>query len=84
MVGEMTSGSYPASAMFLGQSEAFNVINVSIHLWWGTALGVGVVAATAQRNVLITRLDVMSQEPPYMTWSCMRCSLLIDPESEWP
>jgi hypothetical protein len=47
MVGKTTSESYPAPAMFLGQSEASNVIDVSIHLWWGTALGVGAAVTTA-------------------------------------
>jgi hypothetical protein len=35
MVGEMTSRSYPAPNMFLGQFEALNMINICIHLWWG-------------------------------------------------
>jgi hypothetical protein len=33
MVGEMTSGSYSTPDMFLGQSQASNMIDVSIHLW---------------------------------------------------
>jgi hypothetical protein len=36
MVGMMSSGSYPAPAMFLGQSEVLKPIVISIHLWWGT------------------------------------------------
>jgi hypothetical protein len=60
MVGETTSRSCPAPDIFLGQSEALNVIDVSIHLWWGAAHDVGVAATTAQYSVLITRLDVMS------------------------
>jgi hypothetical protein len=69
MVGEMTSGSDPAPAIFLAQSEALNAIDVSMHLWWGSALGMGAAAATARHSILMTRLDVMSQEPPYMTGS---------------
>jgi hypothetical protein len=83
MVREMTSGSYPANAMFLGQSEASNVIDVSIHLWWGATLSAGVAAATTRCNVLMMRLDVISQEPPYMMWSCLWRSLSLDSESEW-
>jgi hypothetical protein len=64
MVREMTSRSYPTPDMFLGQSEASNTIDISIHLWWGTAHGAGAAAATARRSVLMTHLDVMSQEPP--------------------
>jgi hypothetical protein len=60
MVGKTTSESYPAPAMFLGQSEASNMIDVSIHLWWGTALGVGAAVTTARHSVLMTRLDMMS------------------------
>jgi hypothetical protein len=63
MVGEMTSRSYPTPDMFLGQSDASNSIDVSIHLWWGAARGVGTTAAITQHSVLMTRLDVMSQEP---------------------
>jgi hypothetical protein len=59
MVREMTSGSCPVPAMFLGQSEVLNVIDVYIHLWWGTALVTGAAAATAQRSGLTTRLDMM-------------------------
>jgi hypothetical protein len=78
MVGETTSRSCPAPAMFLGQSKASNVIDVSIHLWWGAALGLVAAAATAQCSVLMTFLDVMSQELPYMTWSYLWCSLSLD------
>jgi hypothetical protein len=60
MVEEMTSKSCPTPDMFLGQSEASNVINVSIHLWWDAALNVGTMAATVWHSVLVTRLDVMS------------------------
>jgi hypothetical protein len=35
MIGETTSRSYPAPNMFLGQSEALNMIDICIHLWWG-------------------------------------------------
>jgi hypothetical protein len=83
MVSKTTSGSCFAPAMFLGQSEASNAIDVSIHLWWGTALDAGAAAATARRSDLTTRLDVMSQEPPYKMWSYLRHSLLLDSESEW-
>jgi hypothetical protein len=68
MVGEMSSGSYLAPAMFLGQSEASKLINVSIHLWWGAGLGTGTAAATSRCRVLMMHQDVMSQEPPYITW----------------
>jgi hypothetical protein len=54
MVGETSSGSYTTPVMFFGQSEASNPIDVSIHLWWGDALGTGVVAATARHMVLMT------------------------------
>jgi hypothetical protein len=82
MVGEMTSGSYPAPAMFLGQSEASKPIDVSIQLWWGATLGTSAAAATTQRRELMMGLDVMSEEPPYMMWSVLRCSSML--ESEWP
>jgi hypothetical protein len=59
MVEETTSGSCPAPDMFLGQSEASNMIDNSIHLWWSAAHDVGAMAATAWHS-----LDVMSQEPP--------------------
>jgi hypothetical protein len=64
MVGEMTSGSYPAPDIFFGQSEASNAIDVSKHLWWGIAHGASVTTATTRRSVFLTRLDMMSQEPP--------------------
>jgi hypothetical protein len=60
MVEEMTSKSCPTPDMFLGQSEASNVIDVSFHLWWDAALNVGTMAATVWHSVLVTRLDVMS------------------------
>jgi hypothetical protein len=84
MVGETTSGSCPAPATFLGQSEASKSIDVSIHLWWGTALSTGVAAATARRSVLMMCLDVISQELPYMMWSCLWRSSELESESEWP
>jgi hypothetical protein len=84
MVGEMTSGSYPAPTMFLGQFEALNSINVSIHLWWGATLDVGVAATIARHTVLMTRLDIMSQEPLYMRWSCLQHSFSLYLQSEWP
>jgi hypothetical protein len=46
--------------MFLGQFEASNAIDISIHLWWGTAHDTGAAATTAQRSVSMTHLDVMS------------------------
>jgi hypothetical protein len=55
-----------------------------IHLWCGVALGSGVVAATARRRVLTTRLNVMSQEPPYKMWSTLRRSSVLESESKWP
>jgi hypothetical protein len=84
MVGETSSGSCPMPAMLLGQSEASNPIGVSTHLRCGTAFGTGAAAAISRRKVLMMRLDVMSQEPPNMTWSALRCSLSLDSESEWP
>jgi hypothetical protein len=60
MVGEMGSGSYPALAMFLGQSEASKPIDVSIHLLWDNALSAGATTTTIRRRVLMTRLDMMS------------------------
>jgi hypothetical protein len=70
MVGEMTNGSCPAPAIFLGQSETSKPMDVSIHLWWGTALVTGAAATTARCSVLMTHLDIMSHEQSYMTWSC--------------
>jgi type II secretory pathway component PulF len=32
----------------------------------------------ARRRVLTTHLDVMSQELPYMTWSFLRCSSILE------
>jgi hypothetical protein len=58
MVEEMSRWSCPGPAMFLGQSEASKLIDVSIHLWWGAALCIGVAAATARHRVLMTLLDV--------------------------
>jgi hypothetical protein len=49
--------------MFLGQSKASKPIDISIHLWWGTALGAGAAVTTARCRVLTTCRDVMSQEP---------------------
>jgi hypothetical protein len=63
MIREMSSGSCPPPAMFLGQLEVSKPIGISIHLWWGTGLGTSAAAATARRRVLMTRWDVMSQEP---------------------
>jgi hypothetical protein len=85
MVGEMTSGSCPAPTMFLGQSKAMKPMDVFIHLWWGASLGASAAAATAtaQRSVLTTCLDIMSQEPPYMMQSCLWCSSVLESESEW-
>jgi hypothetical protein len=55
MAEEMSSGSYPTPAIFLGQSEVSKPINISIHLWCGAALGAGTVTATARCRVLMTR-----------------------------
>jgi hypothetical protein len=44
MVGEMTSRSCPAPAMFLWQSEASKPMDISIHLWWGIAAGASAAA----------------------------------------
>jgi hypothetical protein len=84
MVGETSSRSCPMPAMLLGQSEASNPIGVSTHLRCGAAFGVGATAAISRCKVLMTRLNVMAQEPPNMTWSTLRCSLSLDSESEWP
>jgi hypothetical protein len=75
----------PSPTMFLGQSKAMKPMDVSIHLWWGASLGAGAAAATAtaQRSVLTTCLDIMSQEPPYMMQSCLWCSSVLESESEW-
>jgi hypothetical protein len=70
-------------AMLLGQSEESNPIRVSTHLWCGAAFDVGAAATTSRCRVLMTRLDVMAQEPPNMTWSVLRHSLSLDSESEW-
>jgi hypothetical protein len=82
MVRETNNRSYPMSVMLLGQSEALNPIGVSTHLQCGAAFGAGAAAAISQRRVLTTRLDVMAQEPPNMTWSALRRSLSLDSESE--
>jgi hypothetical protein len=84
MVKETISGSYLAPAMLLGQSEVSKLIDGSIHLLCGSALGTGAVVATSRRRVLMMRRDVMSQEPLNMTWSTLWCSLSLDSESEWP
>jgi hypothetical protein len=55
--------------MFLGQSEGSNPIDISIHLWWSVALGAGATVVITQHNVLMTCLDVLSQEPLYMMWN---------------
>jgi hypothetical protein len=84
MVRKTSRGSYPAPTLLLGQSEASNPIGVSTHLWCGAAFGARATAAISQRRVLTTRLDVMAQEPPNMTWSVLRRSLSLDSELEWP
>jgi hypothetical protein len=83
MVEETRSVSYSAPALFLGQLEASKMIDVSIHLWWGTALVVGAAAATARSRVLMAHWDMMFQEPPYMTWSALLLSLMLESELEW-
>jgi hypothetical protein len=55
------------TAMLLGQSEALKLINVSIHLWCGAALGAGAAAATSRRKFLMMRHEVMSQGPLNIT-----------------
>jgi hypothetical protein len=70
--------------MLWGQSEVSNPISVSIHLWCGTALGGGVATMISWCKVLMTRQDIMYQEPPNMTWNILRCSFLLDSELEWP
>jgi hypothetical protein len=67
MVGETSSGSYPTPAMLLGQSEASKLIDVSINLWCGAALGAGAVSTTSRRRFLTMQREVMSQEPPNIT-----------------
>jgi hypothetical protein len=54
IVGETNSGSCPALAMLLGQSEASNPIRVSTHLRCGATLGAGATAAISRRKVLMT------------------------------
>jgi hypothetical protein len=72
MVGETSSGSYPASAMLLVQSKASKLIRISTHLRCDAAFTSGAATAISRRGVLTTRLDVMAQEPPtwYGAWSC--------------
>jgi hypothetical protein len=67
MVRETSSGSCPAPIMLLGQSEASKLINVSIHLWCGVALGASAATATSQRRFITMRWGVMSQEPSNIT-----------------
>jgi hypothetical protein len=71
IVRETSNGSCPAPALFLGQSEASKLIDVSIHLWCGTTSGLCVAAATTWHRVFTTHRDMMSQEPPYMMWSVL-------------
>jgi hypothetical protein len=51
MVGETSSGSWPALAMLSRQSEESNPIRVSTHLRCGAAFGVGAAAATSRRSL---------------------------------
>jgi hypothetical protein len=60
MVGETISRSCPSPTMLLGQSKASKLIDVSIHLWCGMALGAGEATATSRHRVLTMRQDVMS------------------------
>jgi hypothetical protein len=69
---------------FFRQLEASKPMDISIHLWWGTALSAGIATATALCSVLTMCLDVMSQEPPYMMWSCLRRSSVLESGSECP
>jgi hypothetical protein len=69
MAGEISSGSCPPSAMLLGQSEASNPIGVSTHLQCGAAFAARAAVAISQCKVLLMHLDMMSQEPPNITWS---------------
>jgi hypothetical protein len=84
MVGETSSGSYPAPTMLLRQLEVSNPIRVSTHLQCGVAFSAGAAAAISRLKVLTMHLDVMSQEPLNMTWCTLRHSLSLDIESEWP
>jgi hypothetical protein len=70
--------------MLLGQSVASNPIGVSTHLCCGAALSARAAAAISRRKVLMMHRDVMSQEPPNMTWSALQRSLSLDSESKWP
>jgi hypothetical protein len=63
MVEETSNGSYSAPTMLLGQSEASKLIDISIHLWCGAALGAGTTTASSRRKFLMMRWEVMSQEP---------------------
>jgi hypothetical protein len=83
MVGETNSGRCLTPTMFLGQSKVSKPIDVSIHLWWGVALGARAAATTARHRVLTTRQNMMSQEPPYMMCSALRRLLVLESESEW-
>jgi hypothetical protein len=53
MVRKTSSGTCLPPAMLLGQSEASKLIDVSIHLWCGAALGAGTTAATSRRRFLM-------------------------------
>jgi hypothetical protein len=57
---------------------------VADHVQCSTIFSAGAATAISRRKVLTMRLDVMSQEPPNMTWSALRRSLSLDSESEWP
>jgi hypothetical protein len=82
IVGETSSRSCPAPAMLLGQTVASNPTRVSTHLRCGAAFSAWAATVISQRKVLMMRLDVMSQEPPNMTWSALRRSLSLDSESK--
>jgi hypothetical protein len=71
MVKEMTSGSSPAPTMFWGSQRHQSRLTSPSTCGGGATLGVGTTAGIVWRRVLMTRLDVMSQEPSYMTWSIL-------------
>jgi hypothetical protein len=53
MVGETSSRSCLTPTILLGQSEVLKLIDVSIHLWCGAALGAGAATATSQHRFLM-------------------------------
>jgi hypothetical protein len=84
MVGAVMSGSTPAPAIFLGQSDGPKEMVVLFHLWWGDAFGIpGFTERTYRRRILTSRRETSSELPPYMTYNFLQRSSPPDSESDW-